>query len=158
MIDYLQKLFAYEAWANQETLSSLRRAEQPPARAVEVMGHLVAAQVLWLGRLRGELANVAVWPELGLGDCAAQLEQLATAWDEFVSELSTESLRSQFSYKTSKGEPWSSRVDEILFHVLLHGSYHRGQIATLLGRDEGQPAATDLIVGLRQGAVDFDQL
>ncbi len=156
MNDSLCTLFTYESWANQQALDSLKQAENPSPRAHQVMGHLVAAQILWLSRLRGEAVNIPVWPELGLGDCAAQLEKLTDQWSQFVSSLTDEALRSRIEYKTSRGDTWQSRVDEILFHVLLHGSYHRGQIAAMLGRNDQQPAATDLIVALRQGAVDFD--
>lgn len=44
MVIDLVRLFAYEAWANLETLASLRAAGTPPPRALKVMAHVVAAQ------------------------------------------------------------------------------------------------------------------
>jgi uncharacterized damage-inducible protein DinB len=36
-------------------------------------------------------------------------------------------------------------VDDILLHVALHGSYHRGQVALLVREAANKPAPTDYI-------------
>jgi len=50
------------------------------------------------------------------------------------------------SDKTSAGHPYEATVEDILLHVPLHGSYHRGQVATLLRQAGSEPVATDYIV------------
>ena len=56
-------------------------------------------------------------------------------------------------YTNSKGEPWSSRVSDVLMHVVLHGGYHRGQIAADLREAGFTPAYTDYIEAVRRGWV-----
>jgi uncharacterized damage-inducible protein DinB len=51
----------------------------------------------------------------------------------------------------SKGEPWRSAVGDVLDHVLLHGAYHRGQIASDLRAAGCEPAYTDFIHAVRSG-------
>jgi uncharacterized damage-inducible protein DinB len=67
---------------------------------------------------------------------------------------SPERLTEEVSYTNSKGEAWSSTVDEILTHIAIHSAYHRGQIAADL-RSAGQtPAYTDYIHAVRHGLVE----
>jgi uncharacterized damage-inducible protein DinB len=53
-------------------------------------------------------------------------------------------------YTNSKGEPWTNTVEEILTHVVIHSTYHRGQIASDLRNAGLEPAYTDYIHALRQ--------
>ncbi len=48
-------------------------------------------------------------------------------------------------HEKPEGEKWSSRADDILMHVVIHGAYHRGQIATLVRQSGETPAYTDYI-------------
>lgn len=153
MVIDLVRLFAYEAWANLETLASLRAAGTPPPRALKVMAHVVAAQRLWLGRLKQEAARVAVWPELTLEQCDAQLAELSRAWQDYLGGLGAARLAESIPYTNTKGERWTSTVQDILLHVVLHSSYHRGQIASDVRAAGQEPAYTDFIHSVRQGFV-----
>jgi uncharacterized damage-inducible protein DinB len=57
-------------------------------------------------------------------------------------------------YTNSKGEPWESQVDDILTHLVVHGGYHRGQIAAELRAHGVAPPYTDFIQATRTGALD----
>ena len=57
------------------------------------------------------------------------------------------------SYVNSKGEAWRSTVGDILTHVVLHSSYHRGQIASHVRATGAEPAYTDFIHATRTGLV-----
>ncbi len=64
--------------------------------------------------------------------------------------LSQGDLERRVAYRNSKGEEFRTPIGEILLHVLLHGSYHRGQIALRM-RDVGEePVNTDLITFVRE--------
>ena len=41
----------------------------------------------------------------------------------------------------------------MLLHVVLHSSYHRGQVATAVRRDGAAPAVTDYVHATRRGLV-----
>ena len=121
----------------------------PPA-AVRLLAHIIAAQSLWLARLRGEPPKMVVWPELTIDQCSSELEILRSGWREFLRGVD---LDSKIEYRNSKGEPWSSSVDDVLTHVLMHGAYHRGQIATVVRQGGDAPAYTDYIHAARNGFV-----
>jgi uncharacterized damage-inducible protein DinB len=62
-------------------------------------------------------------------------------------------LARQINYVNSKGESWSSQVDDILLHVITHSAYHRGQIASNMRAAGLTPAYTDFIHAVRQELV-----
>jgi len=80
LITHLQRQFAYDSWANGEEARLLSTLSDPPATAIKLLNHIVAAQWLWLDRLQQNAQRTAVWPELSLADCAAQLQALDGAW------------------------------------------------------------------------------
>ena len=144
----IERLFAYDAWANHEEVRHLRARAKPPAKAIQILSHIIGTQWLFLGRLRRDPKPAIVWPDLTLDACDAQIDQLAAAWPlEFRRTDVVE-------YVNSKGEKWTSRADDILTHVILHGAYHRGQIATVVRGSGETPAYTDYIHCLRQGFID----
>ncbi len=144
----LQRLFAYDDWANHLEVEHLRSAVTP--RALALLAHIVGTQWTWYARLRSEKARMPVWPELTLEDCERSLDLLRGHWSEY---LDTAPLEESVTYTNSKGEAWSGRVEDVLTHVALHGAYHRGQIATALRGAEIEPAYTDYIQCTRIGAI-----
>jgi len=146
----LRRLFAYEGWANRRTLAALAAAAAPPPAALSRMAHLVGAGRLWLGRLLGEPPAV-VWPALDLAACHAGWDELELRWQAYLAALTPPALAATVPYVNSKGEPWSSRVGDVLTHVVLHGAHHRGQIAADLRAAGAEPPYTDFIEAARRG-------
>ena len=145
----LERLFSYDDWANREEVELLRKIGAPQP-ALRLLAHIIAAQVLWLARLRNEKARMPVWPDLTLDQCASELDSLRVAWREILQRVDPDA---SIDYRNSKGEAWSSTVDEVLTHVVIHGAYHRGQIATLVRQGGQTPAYVDYIQATRTGAV-----
>ena len=154
MLEQLRRLFAYDDWANRETLASLRAAGAPPPLAVRRMAHVVGCEWLWLSRLKGEEKPMDVWPELPLADCERDLGWLAGAWREHLVGLSEEDLARRVAYVNSKGEPWESAAGDILMHTAMHSGYHRGQIASDLRAAGFEPAYTDFIHAVRRELIE----
>ena len=62
-------------------------------------------------------------------------------------------LAREVDYRNSAGQAFRNRVDDVLAHVALHGSYHRGQLALLARQGGGTPALTDYIAFVRGAPV-----
>jgi uncharacterized damage-inducible protein DinB len=147
MRERLLQYFAYDDWGNREAATSVLRAANPPEKARKVLAHIIGTQWLWLARIQGAASKMAVWPELAASEVARESGEVLRAWRTLL--VDDKALARTVEYKNSKGEPWSSTVEEIATHVVFHGAYHRGQIATLL-RDSGhEPAYTDFIHAVR---------
>lgn len=151
---YFLRSFAYDHWANREFLSALSAANPIPAKALRFLTHTVVAQKLWIERLQRQPQTVSPWPSSTVEECSALADEMLSAWKNYLAGLSPTDFDKEIGYRNSKGESWSSRVEEILTHVLLHSAYHRGQV-TLEMRAAGlQPPYTDFIHGVRQGLIE----
>jgi len=153
ILDYLRRLFAYDDWANREVLSSLRAASNPPPRSLKLIAHILSAEGLWLARLKQQRPALPVWPELALAQCEAEADALGASWRFYLEECREADLSHQIRYVNSKGESWSSLVDDVLLHVITHSAYHRGQIASDMRAAGLTPAYTDFIHAIRQELV-----
>lgn len=151
--DQVVHLLRYGAWANQETLQSLRRMATPPPRAVARLAHIAAAEQLWWGRLQDPPRVSPVWPQLDLDGAARLLEESSGHWLSFMETLEPADLSHIVGYTNSKGERFENTVGDILMHVALHGAYHRGQIASDVRAAGGDPAYTDYIHAVRSRAL-----
>lgn len=153
MLEHIRRLFRYDEWANRETIRSIDAAETAPPNAVTRLSHIFAAERLWLHRLDPGIERSAVWPDLTLEQCKAEVETLRELWADYLNRLTPASLELRVDYVNSKGEAWSDTIADILVHVALHSGYHRGQIAADLRAAGYIPAYTDYIQGVRSGSV-----
>jgi uncharacterized damage-inducible protein DinB len=154
LLDHLRRQFAYDDWANREVLAGLRSHSASNARPVQLLAHILSAERLWLERIRKESQTLPVWPDFSVQQCETQIPETALLWRSYLSQISSATLSDQISYTNSKGETWTSTVDDILTHVLLHSSYHRGQIASEIRAAGEQPAYTDFIHAAREGFIE----
>ena len=124
----------------------------PPIDALRLFGHVLAADQVWIARIEGRAPNVPVWPSLQLDECEALAARNIAAFTLLVAAASSESLAREVRYRNTKGEQFVNTVEDILLHVALHGSYHRGQVARIVRGEGGVPQATDYIVFIRGAA------
>ena len=155
---------AYNEWANTKIADVLREVEDNiffqdnkssfPSIAKTVL-HIWDAQHIWVKRMQG--ANLTKWPSASFkGSKDDSLNGLLDSSSELSSFLLSKTksfLSTSYPYKNMKGEPFENTYEDTLFHVVNHGTYHRGQIITML-REAGlrQLPSTDLIHYLRSVA------
>jgi len=151
LADYLRREFSYDEWANREVLAAIRASGGANERSLQLMSHILAAERVWLERLKNQPQSVPVWPQPNLEQCESQAAELGRLWFAFLDLITAGDVAQSVSYKNSKGEQWSSTIVDVLTHVIMHSTYHRGQIASHM-REMGQaPTYTDFIHGARQG-------
>lgn len=151
--DHFLQMFRYDHWANREFLAGLRVSSPGTDKVLRLLAHILSAQKLWLDRLQQVPQSVAVWPNSTVDQCLGLSDEMMSAWTAYLNGLAPADLQRVIDYRNTKGEPWSSRVDDILNHVVMHSAYHRGQAALEMRAAGLQPALTDFIHGVRQGHV-----
>lgn len=69
----------------------------------------------------------------------------------FLSDLGEDGISRTIAYRLFDGQPTSQPFSQMLQHVVNHGSYHRGQVVTML-RQLGAPppGSVDLITFYRK--------
>jgi uncharacterized damage-inducible protein DinB len=148
----IQRLFDHVFWADARVLDRLR-ADDAGAVGVGLFSHLLAAEQVWLARIRGEdSARISIWPDLTIQECSTLATELREGYQGLLADSWPGGTDRLVTYRNSTGREFSSSVGDILMHVALHGSYHRGQIAARM-RDEGiDPINSDFITFAREGS------
>ncbi len=156
LLPYFRSQFLYNTWANAEIARSVRLFDESDPGILKILAHIAAAEQLWFERMMGENSGLAVWPELDLSAFEDKNAGLSERYLNFIETLTEDRLTRPVAYTNSKGEPWASRIEEILIHVLFHGAYHRGQVSMQIRQGGGQPVLTDFIHAVRSGLVEMD--
>ena len=149
--EHFLRLYEYVNWANRRVLDALRRQAEDNERARQWLCHILAAEQVWITRLRGEdSSSVPIRPDLSLDECGELLAQNADAYQQFLHDLTETDFDRAISYKNTKGVSFSTSIRDILTHVANHGTYHRGHIATLMRAAGQEPINTDFITFTRE--------
>ncbi len=148
MKNYFKKLYTYNQWCNQALVSRLSPLSDVPSEVIRRLSHIVAAEEIWYHRIKPlsleplPLFEIQSWKIL-----TPRLKESAQRWLELVDH--TDNYQQLISYHTTSGTPYQTSLDDILIHLAHHGSYHRGQMATLLRQAGLEPVITDYIAFCR---------
>ena len=157
----IKKHLQYNAWANGKIAEILLKLDDqvldhdikssfPSLR--KTVFHIWDAQQIWLWRLRG--VSATTWPSIEFNgtneELFAEFLKNSNDFTDFIVSKGDSYLVAIVDYKNMKGDSFSSGVDDIVFHVVNHGTFHRGQIITML-RELGFTSfdSQDLITYLR---------
>jgi uncharacterized damage-inducible protein DinB len=145
----LPKLIDHLEWADAKALGALRAAGMPDGRAREIYSHILGSEHTWISRITERTPAIAIWPTLTDAELDRYRSENVAELRRIIDKATEVDLARVVSYRTSAGHPYDSTVEDILLHVALHGSYHRGQVAMLLRQGGAEPAATDYIAFIR---------
>jgi uncharacterized damage-inducible protein DinB len=142
-------MFEHMRWADERVQESVVNAANPPAQALDLLAHVVAAEHVWISRLLGETPQMTPWPKLSLSQCAELGAINAERFLSLAESVDDIALEGGITYRNSAGVEFTNSMRDILVHVALHGSYHRGQIAAAIRAGGDKPASTDYIAFVR---------
>ena len=153
-------LYQYNAWANHRTLDACdslppgqftRELESSFRSVRDTLVQIMAVELIWLERWKlqwdGTFRKAAEFPDVASVRQAwkgIEAELLA-----FVDGLSDEDVGRIIPHKNSAGVEFRMPLWQLLQHVVNHGTYHRGQITTLVRQAGGKPVGTDLVTFYR---------
>lgn len=149
---HLERLFQHMTWADRRVLDLLARIpEDPQPEPRRLFSHVLAAERVWLLRLRGEDSAVQpVWPVYSLDELVELARRNREEYARHLQGLDDDALAAEVAYRNTQGTEFRTAVLDILLHVFLHGSYHRGQIAAAVRRAGQEPINTDYITFARE--------
>jgi uncharacterized damage-inducible protein DinB len=143
MKELLVSYTAYNYWANQEvtrkilTLSQEQQQFEVKSSFSSLQAtiiHLWDAESAWWQRVR--LHENIVLPSLSfhpsMQEAVTGLMQQSLQWKEWVEQASVPQLEHTFSYQNTKKEQFKQPVWQVLMHMVNHGTYHRGQMITIM--------------------------
>jgi len=158
-----RRLYDYNSWANHRTLEAcaalndeqFTRDLHSSFRSVrDTLVHIMLVEWLWRERWLGRSPDK--YPPAG---DFPNLESVRRRWSEvernlldYVAALKPEDIDRVIAHKTTAGVPQSAPLSQMLQHLVNHGTYHRGQVATMLRQLDAKPIGTDLILFYRERA------
>lgn len=149
MKDHFRKLYEHLEWADARVLKSLRDAHSVLKKDLDLYSHILGSEHVWLSRIKGTPAKVAVWPTLTLDEAKRLAAENVAAFEDVISKLTDKGRDTPITYRNSAGDQFTSTLEDILTHVCLHGAYHRGQIAASIRAAGDVPSPTDYIAFAR---------
>ncbi|RXF69492.1 DinB family protein [Arcticibacter tournemirensis] len=144
----LKELMKYTDLADKKMIGTFKKAGVPLPEAERLFSHILNSQYIWACRIRGEKTNVDRFDLLDVSEFD-DIQQRNMGY--FYQLLENADLSAAVSYSNSQGEAFTDAIEDILFHVVNHSTYHRAQVATQFRVHGIKPPVTDYIHLKRQG-------
>jgi uncharacterized damage-inducible protein DinB len=150
MKPFFKDLFQYNNHFNQEIISALNEnPEKASGKCIKLLSHILNVHQIWNCRMQPGQIPYGSWeihPIQGL----AAIER--KNFEHSIQILDKFELNQTFQYLNSKGQVFNNNLHDILFQVINHSTYHRGQIATEFRQIGLEPLLTDYIYYKMTGA------
>ena len=143
MKEILSQYAAHNLWANKQLIDVINQLtpeqiQQPITSSFpgifKTLLHLLDAESMWWQRLKLQ-EHVERPSDTFAGDfneLQQKLLQQSTLYEQWTAGLLDHQLQHVFAYRRSKTEQQKQPVYQTLLHIFNHGSYHRGQLVTML--------------------------
>jgi len=162
-------MFSVVEKLSEEQFTAVRQSSFPSIR--ESVFHILAAEWIWLKRWQGtspvatqpvSAASFETWKGLRaagvpppqelstVAELRAFCDSLERERQQFLRSLTDEKLQAPLSYSDMSGNPFMQPLVELMQHLVNHGSYHRGQVTTLLRQAGGETVALDMLYFFRE--------
>lgn len=163
MKELLQPFAEYNYWANKRITDAILQMDEAThqqhvpnsfTNLYATILHMWDAESIWWQRMK--LHEKLLIPSQtfnpNMKEAINGLISQSQLWADFVTSASEMKLLHVFEYKNSHKEIFRQPLNEVVLHVFNHGTYHRGQLVTMmhaLGQAKIPP--TDFIVWSRKG-------
>ena len=138
MKEYFIRLFEYDRYANQIILDTIIKANNPE-KPVKLMAHLLAAQQVWLSRVKGMPTFTGVlWPDWPADALRDIITENGRQWIDQLSQKAPKDFDKNIIYKDTRGNEWKNKVSDMITQVTNHGTHHRAQAGQHLIGKEGK--------------------
>ena len=139
----VHQLASYNAWANDQILSVIntlpgelhsKEIKSSFNSLFKTVLHMYDAESMWWQRMR--LSEKVTRPSDDFSgtmkDVSNSLLQQSRQWQEWTNAAQEHMFSHEFIYYTTKKEQFKQPVYEVILQVCNHGTYHRGQLITML--------------------------
>ena len=161
--EFTRQLFDYNHWANNRALEAAGQlSDEQFARPLgssfsslrDTLAHICGAEIVWLERFSGRAPSS--FPDTSSAQTASQLRGFWQPYQErllaFANGVSQADLDRVLEYQTFNFGAYKNPLWQSMQHLANHGTYHRGQVATLLRQLGAKPILTDLMHYYRERA------
>ncbi|WP_047418143.1 DinB family protein [Cellulophaga sp. Hel_I_12] len=145
MKDLFYELFDYNFYCNKNLIDKFQTIEsQATDKSSSLFSHILNAHHIWNARLlKTDVKYKAFDKHSGTDFSEIHYENQRTSF-EIISNL--EDFDKRIAYENSEGKQFINTTKDILFHIINHSTYHRGQIALEFRTNTIEPLISDYIL------------
>ncbi|PAD69810.1 damage-inducible protein DinB [Bacillus sp. 7586-K] len=158
-MNHAKHMYEYHVWANKVLLERIKElpsnvlykeVSSSYPNIAQTFSHIYVVDVMWLQALKGIEMQEALEGSMALlertnsysvDEFIKSFEEVASQYEEWMNG------QKDLEQKMNLNNPWSGARDtaysEILFHVANHGTYHRGNVTTMLRQQGYASTMTD---------------
>ena len=146
----LQLHIRYSAWASRLLTDAIRalppgELEKPTGIShtsiLGTMTHLHFADWIWYTRVAEPIEK----PAETLEALEREWPELQQRWERFCDRLSDTDLSRPIAYRSIRGYDGVATVEQVVMHLVNHGTLHRGQVMGMIRQFGIAPPGTDLM-------------
>mgnify|MGYP001170498016 CR=1 FL=1 len=155
---HIRNLLEYNGWANDQLYAKV--SELPPVEVTKEretvlksifvsLNHLLSVDMIWLAHMQERshgISELRGTIHTELGDLWQSRQRMDSEMLEYFESLEIEELEEIVNYELIGGNTGSLSRANCFFHLVTHGSYHRGWIADMFGQAGSVPPIIDLPV------------
>jgi len=142
MKEKLIDLFEYTFHFNKEIIKVIaENLGKVDEKTISLINHTLNAQQIWNSRILGE-QTFEVW-QINPFETLEEINQ--RNFEKSIEIINNFDPDQKINYQNSRGADFENTVFEMLFQVINHSTYHRGQINSLLKQNGIDPILTDYI-------------
>lgn len=136
------ELFEYNNYCNEKLLQLiLDNLSRTSEKTQKLFNHIINAQQIWNSRILNT-KQFDVW-QINNWDDLQEINSFN--YKSSLRILDECQLDQSIQYQTSRGQLFSDKIQDVLYHIINHSTYHRAQIATDLRQTGIEPLNTDYI-------------
>jgi uncharacterized damage-inducible protein DinB len=161
----LSKLVRYKAWANELVYADVARLPEAAltqsdpiifGNLLRTLHHTYAMDFVWRAHLLGEPHGLTsrnpdycpTFPEV------REAQRVMDAWFiDYADSLGDHTRNETISFTFIGGGSGTMTREDIVLHVVNHGTYHRGHVAGMMHRHGVKAPTTDYPVFLKSAAI-----
>ena len=141
---FFKEMFEYTHHCNTALINAFsEHSGKLSEKSIQLLNHILNVQHIWNSRIAGTQSEFGIW-DINSPDRYLQInkDNLETS----IKIIDWFDLDSPIQYANSKGVPFENTVRDILFQIINHSTYHRGQIAIEFRQSSIEPLITEYIV------------
>src|SRR4051794_34483924 len=153
----IRELFEYDDWSMRRIFAAAESLDDAALDQQFEIGmgslrrtlvHTFGTEAIWLARcMDGANAKISgIDNAVSIEKLKEQWSDLRGKWDEFITATKDKAgLERMIDYKDMQGNPHTSRLLDLVLHVVNHGMHHRAQALNMLRHLGVKPPRIDYI-------------
>lgn len=144
MNSYFNELFDYNFYCNKKLIDQFNLPEiVQTEKNIMLFSHILNAHHVWNARILGLPENLGVFQIHKINEFADIHYDNQRSSFEIVTN--TGDFEKRIDYINSQDRQFTNTIQDILFHIINHSTYHRGQIAIESRWNGIEPLSLDYI-------------